>query len=326
MIVHEMTIPNPDYNYFMKQVVNVWKNPVDGSEVRFTWTSGNDVNQYVPYSQCYGVCFNQKGEVLIQRRGEGYGWSLPGGTVEEGESAVETLEREFIEEVDTKIKNIILLGGQKVEVLGGEVKEIKRNANNTYQLRFYCEVDELLPQTPDPDNDEIRERLFVPIDTITQYFDWKETGNEIFSLAKELFQKFHYHADNDQRVMGERHAGIVIKDGRILLMHRIKNGREYWVIPGGHRREGDSGDATAVREVFEETGITVKCDNLIMENEGSYYYLCSWVDGDHPYLNGEEKEKNSQENFYEPLWINLEDIDKLNILPGYIKDWLLGQS
>jgi ADP-ribose pyrophosphatase YjhB (NUDIX family) len=33
--------------------------------------------------------------------------------------------------------------------------------------------------------------------------------------------------------LNKRAAAVIIKDGKILLMRRVKNGREYFVFPGG---------------------------------------------------------------------------------------------
>lgn len=89
-----------------------------------------------------------------------------------------------------------------------------------------------------------------------------------------------YHQDEESRINGERHAGIVIKNDKLLIVHRIKDGREYWVFPGGHRRDNESGEAAVVREVFEETGITVANPRLaikfpdLVEPNVNYYYFC----------------------------------------------------
>lgn len=32
---------------------------------------------------------------------------------------------------------------------------------------------------------------------------------------------------------GIRAAGILIKDNKILLIHRTREGKEFWVLPGG---------------------------------------------------------------------------------------------
>jgi 8-oxo-dGTP diphosphatase len=47
---------------------------------------------------------------------------------------------------------------------------------------------------------------------------------------------------------------IVVRDGKLLL---VRNQRGFWSTSGGHLDFGESPDACATREVFEETGITV---------------------------------------------------------------------
>ena len=141
--------------------------------------------------------------------------------------------------------------------------------------------------------------------------------------------KKDYREDEGQRIEGERHAAVVIKDGKILLIHRIKNNFEYYVFPGGHRRVNEEGVETAVRETKEETEITVKAGKLAFKfqdnffNQTDFYYLCSWKKGENPHLGGDEKINNRPENFYEPMWVKLEMAESLNILPQFAKFWLL---
>ncbi len=141
--------------------------------------------------------------------------------------------------------------------------------------------------------------------------------------------KADFHKDDKQRIEGERHASIVIKDGQILLIHRIKNGLEYHVFPGGHRRKNETGDQAVIRETKEETGIIVKDCKLAFKFQDNFkkntdfYYLCSWKEGEIPHLGGEEKIKNCLENFYEPMWVKLETIKNLNLLPKFAKEWVL---
>lgn len=137
------------------------------------------------------------------------------------------------------------------------------------------------------------------------------------------------HQDQGERLERERHAGIVIRNKKLLIMHRIKNGREYYVIPGGHRRRRESEEQAVIREVWEETGVKIENPKLALVFEDhSYdlihkYYLGEWKSGEKPYLLGEEKDANSEENYYDPMWVDLGKIEKLNILPRYIKDWLM---
>lgn len=172
-----------------KLVSNTWD--YEGVKIKFTWYPGEDLAKFHPFNQVYGVIFNESGQILIQRSGQ-QDWCLAGGTVEGGESAEETLRRELIEEADVTIKNPILLGGQRVKFIGGpNPKPSKRGGDDFYQLRYFCEVDQLLPQTPDPDNGEIHERKFVLPSEINEYLKWGITGKTIFDQAIALFASLH---------------------------------------------------------------------------------------------------------------------------------------
>lgn len=48
---------------------------------------------------------------------------------------------------------------------------------------------------------------------------------------------------------------------KVLLTRRADNGR--WCLPGGRMDPGESAAETCVREVFEETGLTVEVTRLI---------------------------------------------------------------
>jgi len=157
----------------------LWENK--GKTWRFTWYEGSEIRNFEPFNQVYGLIFNENGEVLIQKVGKS-DWCLPGGTVEKGESDIDTLRRELIEEVDATIKNPILLGGQKVETIDSE-SGAPSSDDFYFQLRHYCELDELLPQTPDPDNNVFHDRKFVPAEEVNDYLKWGVTGDAIVSLA-----------------------------------------------------------------------------------------------------------------------------------------------
>lgn len=61
-------------------------------------------------------------------------------------------------------------------------------------------------------------------------------------------------------------ASVIVRDerGRILLQQRSDNG--MWGLPGGCQELGERLEATAVRELREETGIRVREDDLILIN------------------------------------------------------------
>lgn len=53
---------------------------------------------------------NERGELLLQQKAGGEGWSLPAGGIEPGESPEEALRREVLEETGLSVENARLLG------------------------------------------------------------------------------------------------------------------------------------------------------------------------------------------------------------------------
>lgn len=132
-----------------------------------------------------------------------------------------------------------------------------------------------------------------------------------------------------------RAAGIVIKDNQLLVMHRKKEGREYWVFPGGHVEEGESSEEAVARELLEETNLQVKvlrllyCHHLTNNQGGKQrqdFYLCEFVDGDlglGSYTNEAKEMVDDNSSLYEPLWVNVEQVKNLLLYPLEIRDWLM---
>lgn len=54
--------------------------------------------------------------------------------------------------------------------------------------------------------------------------------------------------------------GIIIRDGRIAMMHSCRY--DYYKLPGGGIEPGESLEETLVREVQEESGLVVKKDSI----------------------------------------------------------------
>lgn len=85
-----------------------------------------------------------------------------------------------------------------------------------------------------------------------------------------------------------RYQGALISAGRILLVkQRGTGGYEWWNIPGGGREEDETEEQCVIREVREETGITVKIDRLLIDGPSHRHspyqrfktYLCIPVEG-----------------------------------------------
>jgi len=123
-----------------------------------------------------------------------------------------------------------------------------------------------------------------------------------------------------------RAAGIIIKDNQVLLMHRRREGREYWIIPGGGVEEGESREQTLKREIKEEVGMTVTICRPVFETDESLshtiFFLCE-VKDDQPQLGGPELQRHSPDNWYQPEWIPLDTVKSLPLYPAKAKDYIL---
>lgn len=105
-----------------------------------------------------------------------------------------------------------------------------------------------------------------------------------------------------------RVAAIIIKDNKVLLMRRVKEGQEYFVFPGGGINEGESAEDAVIREIKEELSLDIKIDKLLfqIENRGQQesYFLIKEFSGTLE-LSGPEKERMNENNQYYPTWIDL---------------------
>jgi len=59
---------------------------------------------------------------------------------------------------------------------------------------------------------------------------------------------------------GRAAGGIVVRDGRVLVVHRPRY--DDWSLPKGKLKLGESWEAAALREVEEETGLRCRLAEL----------------------------------------------------------------
>ena len=82
-------------------------------------------------------------------------------------------------------------------------------------------------------------------------------------------------------------GGVVIFRGKILVLYRnYMNTHDGWVLPKGTVEKGETHEQTAVREILEESGASVKVRDYIGQTQYSfkagskhieksvYWYLC----------------------------------------------------
>ncbi len=124
--------------------------------------------------------------------------------------------------------------------------------------------------------------------------------------------------------MHKKVAAVIIKNNKILLMRRVKNGRQYFVFPGGRVREKENFESAIKREIKQEFDIDIEIETFLfrIENKGKVelYFLVKNFSGESK-ISGEEKQVINDNNQYYLEWKNLSDLKKLsNLQPQEAKN------
>lgn len=118
--------------------------------------------------------------------------------------------------------------------------------------------------------------------------------------------------------MRERAAIIIKKDNQVLLIYRYKNGREYYVIPGGGIKRGETPLQAAVREIQEETSLEVSEVRPFWQfnNRGNneYYFYTENFKGQLQFI-GPEIQKMSADNVYHLCWVDILHLSEIPLMP-----------
>ncbi|MFQ5441491.1 MAG: NUDIX domain-containing protein [Thermodesulfobacteriota bacterium] len=124
---------------------------------------------------------DEGGVVLIKRKNSPYGWAIPGGFVDEGESLEEAAKREALEETGLEVKLICQLHAYSrpgrdprfhtiSTVFVAEAKGVPVAGDDAKEAGVFTE--EKLPEDLAFDHAEI----------LRDYFRWKREGFKVFEL------------------------------------------------------------------------------------------------------------------------------------------------
>lgn len=119
-----------------------------------------------------------------------------------------------------------------------------------------------------------------------------------------------------------RVAGVVVKDESVLFIKQEKNGKEYWLLPGGGLDYGETFYNCLKREFQEELNIEIEPKEMLFLSEGiapdlsrhivSVYFKAEWISGDIKL--GEEM------ILKEAKFINISEMEKYTIYPNIKKE------
>ena len=119
-------------------------------------------------------------------------------------------------------------------------------------------------------------------------------------------------------------GAIVFRDGAVLLVKRRNEpSRGRWSVPGGSLEAGETVEAAAAREAFEETGIVVRpgravhvMDYLVRDDGDRVKWHYVLIDVLCEYVSGEPVPASDAEN---ARFVPLRDLAEYDITPSAVE-------
>ncbi|WP_438313146.1 NUDIX hydrolase [Sporosarcina sp. FA9] len=122
--------------------------------------------------------------------------------------------------------------------------------------------------------------------------------------------------------MRDRGSAVLIKNRKVALIKRTKNGVTYYVFPGGGIELGETPEVATKREAYEELGVDIDVKNCIAEIdfEGKqFFFLGDIVGGVFGTGQGEEfLDKNK--GAYIPEWVDIDDLLFIDVKPKVVAE------
>jgi len=106
---------------------------------------------------------------------------------------------------------------------------------------------------------------------------------------------------------------IVIEDGKLLVMHRNKEGSQYYTLVGGQVKDDETLEQALVREIREETGLQVTSARMVFVEEHpspyneQYIYLAEVAPHDEVAIQELSEEGVMNQfgiNMHQPFWVS----------------------
>lgn len=166
---------------------------------------------------------------------------------------------------------------------------------------------------------------WIELSTVDKFLISKISKNQQNETKRSKSRKFNLQVgEGCMRYSGFR--AIVIKDDKIALIERWKNGLHFFVLPGGRLEIGESAEQCVIREIKEELNINIRPKKLVydlIDYRAQGIFCAEWLSGEVGKTDAEEYRNDRVGGDYEPVLKSLSELKKLNLLPKELKMQLL---
>lgn len=126
-----------------------------------------------------------------------------------------------------------------------------------------------------------------------------------------------------------RAGAIIVENGKVALIERVRLNKTYYLFPGGKVEENESFETACKREVLEELGFDVTVSSLIAEvvfnDNYQYFFICDVNSGTFGSGTGEEYSGNLtlERGTYKPIWMDISELLKNDVRPKCVCEIIL---
>lgn len=156
---------------------------IEGHPIRITFDDEHEETYYTPVGHAHAFCFSKEGKLLIAKP-PGKSWTIPGGTIEKGETPIQTLHREVDEEASILI--------EEVSFISAVYAEYKDNwKKNTHLFRYFGIIKEEKELKKDPAINKYWKRKYIDPKEFSKFVSWGKSGVYMVEKCVELYDKWN---------------------------------------------------------------------------------------------------------------------------------------
>lgn len=127
-----------------------------------------------------------------------------------------------------------------------------------------------------------------------------------------------------------RGAVVIVENGKVALIERVNEQGTYYVFPGGGVEAGETVREAAVREAYEELGLTVQLGELLCTvhfKDDQHYFAARVVAGTFGTGKGEEfLSAEPEAGSYRPVWLPLAELAQRPVYPAHLAELIASNA